>query len=44
MEIENGTEKERDEDRETKGIWEGKDEESSTEQKRNRCKFLGRVR
>lgn len=40
METETGTEKERDEDCETKGIWAGKDEESSAEQKRNRCKLL----
>lgn len=36
-----GTEKKRDEDCETKGIWAGEDEESSTEQKRNRCKVSG---
>lgn len=40
MKTEMGTEKERDEDCETKGIQSGKDEESSTEQKRNKCKLL----
>ncbi len=40
MKTKMGTEKEMDEDRETKGIWAGKDEEGSLEQKRNRFKFL----
>lgn len=40
MKTEMGTEKERDEGCEAKGIWADKDEESSAQQKRNRCKLL----
>lgn len=40
MKTEMGTEKEREEYCETKGIWSGRDEESSTEQQRNRCELL----
>lgn len=36
MKTETGTEEGRDDDCETKGIWAAKDEESSTEQERNR--------